>query len=93
MNGFTDKCFECKYFSYVDKAAFNLEPKKYGRFRDGLCNKVFPRGYTNSGKKGPWIKWSGQAACFQFEPKDNINIKEQGKENSNNEKVSDNLFN
>lgn len=69
MNGFTVKCFECKYFTLVSREEFDSQPKKFGCYRDGFCNKDFSklRGYSKNSKP-PYIIWSRQSACFQFEP-------------------------
>ena len=64
MNGFTDKCKDCRFFSWRD---YVPERERIGyATRDGHCSKVFPRGYSGKGREGGPVRRM-QAACFQFE--------------------------
>lgn len=67
MNGFTDKCKDCKYFSYYSFSEEELR-KWRGEKIDGICSKHFPRGYV--GRKPPHPKYSHSLRCFQFEEGD-----------------------
>lgn len=74
MRGF-ETCKECKYFIPCDvpkEATLHDYPTQR---KDGFCHKVFPRGYTNAGKKGGYC-WHGKHRCFQFEAKPDSPIME-----------------
>ena len=67
MNGFTDKCVDCTYFSWRDYVP-DKDMQRYDP-PDGYCAKVFPRGYAGAGKPGGNV-YHLKRACFQFEGKD-----------------------
>lgn len=69
MNGFTDKCKDCRFFSFTDVPKEATVHDYPTHKKDGWCRKVIPRGYTNAGHEGGY-RWHGQSRCFQFEPAD-----------------------
>ena len=66
MNGFTDKCKDCKFFEPCDVPKEVTAHDYPTQRKDGFCHKVFPRGYTGAGKPGGYV-FSGKPHCFQFE--------------------------
>ena len=67
INGNSAKCYQCKFFAY----RIDAPTRKDLIFNkpDGWCSKVFPRGYTNSGRENGWV-YSLKSACNLFERND-----------------------
>lgn len=60
-----EKCEECAFFTWrTDLSDQEIKTNPYNP-PDGMCNKIFPRGYV--GGKKPHKVYHGQMRCFQFE--------------------------
>lgn len=71
MNGNTDKCEDCLYFSYREHVPESEWKSRPFDPPDGYCRKIFPRGYVGAGKPGGNV-FHGKMRCFQFEKKEDV---------------------